>query len=187
MRRLFTILVVALILAAVVFLTRGIGFTSRLRPLPFESTASHAARRWATPPALIAQANPVPSSDEVLKDAMAHWADHCATCHGNDGKGTTTIGGSLYPPAPDMQAAATQQMSDGELFYVIERGIPLTGMPAWGNGTAEGERSSWALVRFIRRLPQLTAADLAAMEKMNPKSGADRDRERQIEEFLNAK
>ena len=188
MRRLFTLLVVALILAALVmFLTRGMGFTSRLTSLPFESVASHAARRWATPPALVAQANPVPSSDEVLKDAMAHWADHCAICHGNDGRGKTTIGRSLYPPAPDMQAAATQQMSDGELFYVIERGIPLTGMPAWGNGTADGERSSWALVGFIRRLPHLTAADLAAMEKMNPKSVADRDRERQIEEFLSAK
>ena len=74
----------------------------------------------------------------------------------NDGSGDTSIGRSLYPPAPDMRAARTQALSDGELFAIIENGIRLTGMPAWGTGTPEGERDSWALVHFIRRMPSLT-------------------------------
>ena len=75
-------------------------------------------------------------------------------------------------------------MTDGELFYIIERGVPFTGMPAWGNGTSDGERDSWALVRFIRHLPDLTPAEISEMEKLNPKSTADLEREHGIEDFL---
>src|SRR2546428_10175979 len=45
---------------------------------------------------------------------------------------------SLYPRAPDLRLRATQDLSDGELFYIIENGVRFTGMPAWGDG---GERS----------------------------------------------
>jgi hypothetical protein len=43
-----------------------------------------------------------------------------------------------------MRSSGTQALSDGELFSIIEDGIRLTGMPAWGTGTPEGERDSWA-------------------------------------------
>ena len=78
-------------------------------------------------------------------------------------------------------------MSDGELFYVIERGLPFTGMPAWGNGTAAGEQQSWALVRFIRYLPRLSEAEIAEMEKLNPKSAAQIEEERETNDFLTGK
>lgn len=55
-----------------------------------------------------------------------------------------------------MRAARSQQLTDGELFYAIEQGIPFTAMPAWTIASAEGERQSWELVRFIRHLPTLT-------------------------------
>lgn len=145
------------------------------------------ARRWATPTAIRQQANPVAATDDVVKAGLEHWADHCATCHANDGSGDTSMGRSLYPPAPDMRAPRTQSMTDGELFYVIERGIPFTGMPAWGTGTADGETSSWALVRFIRHLPVLSAQEIAAMETLNPKSAADGARQHDIDEFLSGK
>jgi mono/diheme cytochrome c family protein len=101
---------------------------------------------------------------------MAHFADHCATCHANDGSGDTTLGRNMYPPAPDLRAAGTQRLTDGELFYAIESGIPWTGMPAWGNGTDEGRHESWKLVRFIRHLPRLTADEIRRMEQLNPRS-----------------
>jgi len=54
-----------------------------------------------------------------------HWADHCAGCHANDGSGESLMGKRTYPPAPDMRLAATQQMTDGELFYIIQNGNPF--------------------------------------------------------------
>jgi hypothetical protein len=72
-----------------------------------------------------------------------------------------------------MRLAQTQRLSDGELFWIIENGIRFTGMPAWSNGTKEGEEASWHLVHFIRRLPKLTPEDLKEMEALNPKSPAE--------------
>lgn len=75
-------------------------------------------------------------------------------------------------------------MSDGELFYVIERGIPFTGMPAWGTGTPDGETSSWELVRFIRHLPRLSDQELKDMEGLNPTSPAEMQHNQEIDRFL---
>jgi hypothetical protein len=80
------------------------------------------------------------------------------------------MGKAMYPRTPDMTLAATQELSDGEIFSIIENGVRLTGMPGFGNGTAESATGSWALVHFIRHLPKITPQELAEMEKLNPKS-----------------
>ena len=141
-------------------------------------------RRWAIPVPIRSQASPVAPSESAERAGRDHWADHCATCHANDGSGDTAIGRSLYPPAPDMRLARTQGMSDGELFYVIERGIPFTGMPAWGTGTPSGEDASWKLVQFIRHLPALSPQEEVEMEALNPKSAAETAKAREIDQFL---
>ncbi len=122
--------------------------------------------------------------DEVLAEGMAHFADHCASCHANDGSGNTEMGHGLYPRAPDLRLPATQDLEDHELFYIIENGIRLTGMPAWGNGTRESEDASWRLVHFIRHLPQITPAEIEQMEAMNPKPPQEIRQEIEEERFL---
>jgi hypothetical protein len=83
-----------------------------------------------------------------------------------------------------MRTPATQQLTDGELFSIIENGIRLTGMPAWGTGSPEDERASWALVHFIRRLPKLTDEEIARMEELNPKSSEQWREEEEARRFL---
>jgi hypothetical protein len=83
-----------------------------------------------------------------------------------------------------MTAAATQQLTDGELYYIIENGIRLTGMPAWGDGTDESARGSWGLVHFIRRLSTLTPDDVERMESLNPKSPQQFREEEDARRFL---
>jgi mono/diheme cytochrome c family protein len=160
------------------------GLSTRTAPSLIETVLARAARQLAIPRALRNARNPVPPSPEMLEEALAHFADHCASCHGNDGSGDTEMGRSFYPPAPDMRLAATQDLSDGTLFAIIENGIRLTGMPAWGTGTPEGEHQSWALVHFIRRLPSLTPEDIARMEELNPKSPDQFREEEEIRRFL---
>jgi hypothetical protein len=91
----------------------------------------------------------------------------------------------MYPPAPDMRQSGTQQLTDGELFGIIQNGIRLTGMPAWGGGFAHDERDSWKLVHFIRHLPQLTAYEEKEMQQLNPKSPVDLKEEQRERDFLN--
>ena len=178
------LLVVLLGGAGMIFLkTRANGFSARAQPSVLETFAAQTAREMALPGAARQRQNPVPKSPEALADAMAHWADHCAICHANNGSGQTEMGQHMYPPSPDMRKEPTQRMTDGELFYIIENGIRLSGMPAWG-GTEAGEKDSWKLVHFIRHLPELSPSEMKDMEKLNPKSPHEQEEEKQEKQFL---
>ena len=170
--------------AGVVYLkTIAHGLSARARPTAFEDFAASIAKDLALPAGVKQQQNPVPASAESLAEARAHWADHCAACHANDGSGQVPMGQGMYPQAPDMRAEKTQRKTDGELFYVIENGIRLSGMPAWG-GTAHGREDSWKLVRFIRHLPTMSPEEIKQLEALNPKTPADLAEEKQEEQFL---
>jgi mono/diheme cytochrome c family protein len=160
------------------------GVSARPQPSRLEALTARTVRSIAIRARVGGVTNPVPVSDAVIKEGMEHFADHCAVCHGNDGSGDTEMGRGLYPRAPDMRLAATQDLSDGELFYIIENGVRLTGMPAWSTGTKEGETSSWHLVHFLRHLPKLSEEEIALMESLNPKSPEEVRQEIEAEKFL---
>ena len=160
------------------------GLSTRTEPSRVEELLARTTRRLATPSSVRSMRNPVEPTEAVLREGLEHFADHCAVCHANNGSGDTEIGRGLYPRSPDMRSAATQDLSDGELFGIIENGIRLTGMPAWGNGTQEGERASWALVHFIRRLPKLTDEEISEMEALNPKTSEQWRDEEEARRFL---
>lgn len=176
--------IVSAVGALIIYSVVNGGLSTHDEPSRAEEMLARTMRRWATPQSVRTRANPVPPTDEVLGQGLEHFADHCATCHANNGSGETAIGRSLYPRAPDMRAANTQSLTDGELFSIIEHGIRLTGMPGWGTGTPEGERDSWGLVHFIRRLPKLTPEDIERMEALNPKSPAQFKEEEEARRFL---
>jgi mono/diheme cytochrome c family protein len=181
---LFIAALLVLTVAALYAFVRGHGFDARAEPGRLEKAVALRLRSLAIPDDARRRPNAVPASDEVGREGLAHFADHCAICHGNDGAGDTDIGRGLYPRPPDLRQPATQRLTDGELFYIIERGVPLTGMPAFGTGTAEGETASWHLVHFIRRLPRLTAEELEEMKSLNPRSPAEIRQELEEERFL---
>ena len=172
------------LLVGVVLIRQGRGFSAREQPTAMERWVSQEARNLAMPADARSRTNPIPNSPETLAEGRAHWADHCFSCHANDGSGDTVVGKHLYPPAPDMRLPATQQLTDGELFYIIQNGIRLTGMPAWGSGSSHDEEDSWKLVHFIRHLPQISLEEKKAMEKMNPKSPDELTEEQEEERFL---
>jgi mono/diheme cytochrome c family protein len=179
------LLVVAALSLAGVFIWAGSrGLSARAQPGPVETTVARAMRRLAIPRADRDRRSPMPSSPETVADGLEHYADHCAVCHAADGSGQTEMGLGLYPKPPDMRLAATQALTDGELFSIIENGVRLTGMPAWSTGTSEGETSTWHLVHFIRELPRLTEDQLERVKQLTPRSPADVRREIEEERFL---
>ncbi len=179
---LFALVVFAGVLGLLTVLRHG--FSARDEPTALEAFAARRMRHLAVPRAAREMTNPVKLNEEVLSEARAHFADHCASCHGNDGRGQTTIGQNLYPRAPDMASSKTQSLSDGELFYIIKHGIRLTGMPAWGEDTPEDDRESWKLVHFIRHLPDVTPEEVEEMKELNPKTRAEFSEEDAIRRFL---
>ncbi len=158
------------------------GLSARATPTRLEIFLARNVRHLAIPARARATPNPVRISPENLREARLHFADHCATCHANDGRGSTEIGQGLFPKPPDLRAPETQKLSDGELFWIIENGVRFTGMPAF---SSHGEQDdSWELVLFIRHLPQLTPEERMEMERYNPKGPDDRTEEEQEEDFL---
>jgi hypothetical protein len=170
-------------LAAFVYTLRY-GLSAHDKPTAIEAFIAARMRHWSVSSDLHNARNPLPLTPEVLAEARAHFADHCAVCHANDGQGKTEMGQHLYPRAPDMTLEETQSQSDGELFATIENGVRLSGMPGWGEGTAESAHGSWALVHLIRHLPKITAEELAEMEKLNPKSPEEWQEMQTEENFL---
>jgi len=176
---------IGVVIGAAVFLYIGSqGISAKAEPGRFETLIARTMRRLAVPSGDRDLKNPVPLTTEVVAAGMSHYADHCAACHGNDGSGETAIGVGMYPKPPDMRLSPTQSLTDGELFYIIENGIRLTGMPAWGDGTSEGEQGSWHMVHLIRKLPTFTQEEIAQLQAMNPRSPAEILAEEEMRKFL---
>src|ERR1700746_751760 len=85
-------LVLVAMAAGAVILRQSRGFSAREQPTAAERWISSWMRAAALPEAEKNRANPAPNTPEVLAEARAHWADHCASCHANDGGGDTQMG-----------------------------------------------------------------------------------------------
>ncbi len=192
--KLALLVVIALFAVGAIYATVLVrrGFSARENPSWIEAFAAGIAKSLAVPAAYRLK-NPYAPTAENVREGEEHFADHCAICHANDGSGDTLFGKGLYPKPPNMRDADTQNKSDGELYYTIENGVRLSGMPAFGPPSGSisgkdqptGDAETWKLVLFIRHLPQITSEELEDMKKLNPKTEADRAEERQEEEFLN--
>ena len=158
---------------------------ARVAPSKVETALAASLRSLSIPSKAKDRRNPFTSSPKLLQESARHFADHCSSCHGNDSSGNTEMGRNLYPPAPDMRLADTQRLSDGEIYYIIHNGIRWTGMPAWGEAANDNDQDSWKLVLFIRHLPNLSPEEIREMERFNPKSEAEREEEKEEQEFLN--
>ncbi len=176
MRALIRFALTALVIAAVgalagVVYVKTTGLRGQPEPGVIETRLARAVRGLAVPRDVKARTNPLAGSTDALAPGLEHFARFCAMCHANDGSGeATAIGGGLYPKPPDLRAAATQDLTDGELFYIIENGVRFTGMPAFGTGKPDpaGEKQVWQLVYFIRHLTRITPTEIAWMEGLNP-------------------
>jgi predicted CXXCH cytochrome family protein len=140
------------------------GFRATATPSSLEAVLARRARDLAIPKQERSRRNPFEPGSDDTQWGREYFLNRCATCHGTDGSGKTQIGLNLYPRVPDLRAAPTQNLSDGELHYIIENGVQLTGMPAWGNPHSEATGEGWKLVLFIRSLRSLTQHETSPQE-----------------------
>jgi mono/diheme cytochrome c family protein len=187
MKRGHIILIVLVLLAGVAIAAGAMilhdGLSARATPTALEAFFAQHAHRLSIPSNARNMHNPTEVSDLNRREARQHFADHCASCHANDGSGDTMYGKGLYPKPPDLRKPETQGLSDGELFWIIENGVRFTGMPAFGGGHGS-EEDSWKLVLFIRHLPQLADQERLEMEHANPKGPDDREEDQEEDDFL---
>jgi predicted CXXCH cytochrome family protein len=137
------------------------GFRATSTPSRLETVAGRSIRNFAVPVAERKLKNPNGDDSAAIEQGREDFLTRCAGCHGIDARGRTPIGANQYPRVPDLHAAATQILSDGEIRYFIENGIQFTGMPASPSMHHEAAAESWKLVSYIRSLQSLTPKESA--------------------------
>lgn len=106
--------------------------------------------------------NPFASRPDVARGALDHYKEMCVFCHGAPGVDASEAGEGLNPPAPDLTVARIQSRTDAELFWIVQNGIRMTGMPAFG--PTHKDEELWKMVSFLRHLPELSAEEQKALK-----------------------
>lgn len=100
--------------------------------------------RWVAPQRETLRVNPWASHPKVEAGGRKVFLQRCATCHGNDGRGSTK--------APDLTRVSVRSQTDGALFWKISGGNTYTGMPTF---SFLPEPQRWQLVLHLRAIAQL--------------------------------
>jgi predicted CXXCH cytochrome family protein len=127
-------------------------FRTAKGPSRLETAIALRLRHLAIPPGERRRRNPLTYDSANLEAGRTAFLLQCASCHGIDGRGHSVLGRRLYPRVPDLLSARTQNLSDGELHFIIEHGVPLSGMPAWRSPRPQTADSLWQLVLYLRSL-----------------------------------
>lgn len=94
----------------------------------------------------------------------ACFREHCVACHGAPGIAPLPFSLGMLP-VPTSLGKAGDDWSDRELYWIISKGIRMTGMPAWEYRLSEASR--WALVAFLEQLPAMAQADYRGLERQS--------------------
>lgn len=151
------VLVIA-VLAGLYIFSRSIPLVSDQPPGRIETAIARRLVVLSIPSSVRSQSNPNPQGGNAWRDGSEQFQEHCAFCHGRDGRGHSEVANKMYPPVPDLADSAIQKMSDGSLFAIIQNGVRWTGMP--GFRSEQTPEETWKLVSFIRQVPRLTPQDL---------------------------
>ena len=98
---------------------------------------------WLTqvPDAERARVNPMAGQPENIAAGASLYNNYCALCHGADGNGRAS--------RPSVRSPRVTAATDGELFWLLEHGVPFHGMPSW---KALPEEKRWQIVAYLRSI-----------------------------------
>jgi mono/diheme cytochrome c family protein len=116
----------------------------------------------------------VPPLDDpaLARRAAPLYQQLCAGCHGAPGVPMSQVGQGLNPVPPELvYSDFGGERRAAEIYWVLDNGIRMTGMPAFGLALDEDEL--WALVALVQRLPAMSAEEYAAAAESGAAAGSD--------------
>ena len=117
--------------------------------------AAAETRKWTAPDADKARVNPVEATPAALLKGRALYQKHCASCHGDKGKGDGPAESYELEPATDLTDPALQErLTDGEILWKVTTGLK-SGTEVIIPSIAQrvpAEEDRWKLVMFMRTL-----------------------------------
>jgi mono/diheme cytochrome c family protein len=89
----------------------------------------------------------------MIRRGAVSFSQMCQTCHGAPGRERSVTGQGMAPTPPLLSEAA-DEWEPGEVYWILEHGIKMAGMPAYG--PTHSEEELWELVAFVEQLPEMT-------------------------------
>jgi mono/diheme cytochrome c family protein len=99
-------------------------------------------------------------SEDLIAAGAGHYAETCAHCHGAPGQEPADWSRGMRPEPPHLVEAAAEWTA-AEIHWIVENGIKMTGMPAFGPHHQAEEIV--AITAFVSQLPGLSPEDYAAL------------------------
>lgn len=154
------------------------GCTADKKPSTVETRLANMAKDVVIPIEAENRNNPLSPTEDALSEGKELYLQSCAICHGTDGHGRTELGRGMYPPAMDLTSPHVQHWSDAELFWIIQNGVRLTGMPSWKSSISELD--TWKLVNFIHELPR-AGTQIATISSLSTDPDPEESAEKMID------
>lgn len=93
--------------------------------------------------------NPVPYSEEVVKEGKAVYDKFCVACHGEKGKGDGAVAQNpRWPGPPPAYDGRIKDLPEGKIFYSIHYGRNMMGSHA----AQISREDRWKLTYYVQKL-----------------------------------
>lgn len=115
-------------------------------------TSLHAALAREAP----TSAPPIPSDDANLIAGIRLYVADCAVCHGASDGTPSAIARGLYQRPPQLAKKGVEDDPEGVIFWKIDHGIRLTGMPSFIKTLREEQ--IWQVTLFLKHMDGLPPA-----------------------------
>lgn len=103
-----------------------------------------------------------------VQEGFRIYDNHCSMCHGGPGL-TRQPWVAGMEPSPPYLIGATDMFNRSDLFWIVSRGIKMSGMPAWRDRLSDKE--VWSVVAFLDALHTITPAEYARMRSAQQPPG----------------
>lgn len=140
------------------------------RPSAFEHWAANTALDATVAHAALPAHNPLLVTDQNLDAGIKLYAANCIVCHSaSDGK-SSNIAYGLYQHPPRLGKFGLEHDPGGEIYWKIDHGIRLTGMPAFGKSLTDTQ--IWQIAMFLKDVHKLPPQPLARWNKVPSQAGS---------------
>ena len=134
----------------------GMPVTTTDAPLPFERYLAKQALKVAMHKETGRRA-PIPPDDTNLLAGAKVYREQCAVCHGLPDQPRGAIAKGMFPPPPSLFSPDEDVTGDpeGQIYWIVQHGIRLTGMPGFHERLSDTEL--WQVSLLLRKAQQLSA------------------------------
>lgn len=149
--------VLAGLLGVYIFLARGwMPANADGKPPALEKWAARMSLHATIAREALTAPSPLPADDKNLVAGVRLYAANCAVCHGAADGAASNIATGLYQHAPQLAKHGVEDDEEGEIYWKIDHGIRLTGMPSY-RATLTPDQI-WQVTMFLKHMDDLPPA-----------------------------